>query len=657
LAENEKDHEKTSRLDPEENNSEEKKEKTGTPGAETEEDLEEEDIEKFEELVEETIQQRQVEEGKILLGTVVKVTKEQVMVDIGDKSEGQIPISEFTSRNGTISVNEGEQVYVMIEARREEDGAVILSKDKAEKRKLWDDLEKAYYEKTPVQGTIIEKIKGGLIVDVGIKAFLPGSQIDIRPVRNPEKMIGTQDRFQIIKFNRKRGNVVVSRRILMEEEKAEMRAKTLASLHKDQIVKGRVKNITDYGAFIDLGGIDGLLHITDMSYGRIGHPQQIMSVGDEMEVKVLSFDRQTERVSLGLKQVQPDPWEHVDKKYPVGTTVQGKVVSLTDYGAFVELEPAVEGLIHVSEMTWSKKRVAPSKIVTPGDMIEAKVLDIDLLNHRISLGMKQVLPNPWDLLAEKYPPNSRIKGRIRNITNFGIFVGVEEGIDGLVHISDISWTKRIKHPSEFYKKNQEIECVVLNIDKENERFSLGIKQLEPNPWEDAIVRYRPGTDVTGRVVNITDFGVFVELEEGVEGLIHISELSRDKIKDPNEVVRVGQEIKAEILNVDVEEKKIRLSVKSLEQTEERKTVQAFQRQDGDGTSKLGEIIQKKLSQIQSEKEAERVSKPEGEKEDAEAKSTETSALKPEKQKDDESTTPEPEQTEKPAKEPAKKDKK
>jgi small subunit ribosomal protein S1 len=422
-------------------------------------------------------------------------------------------------------------------------------------------------------------------------------------------VLGTRDKFKIIKFNRKRGNVVVSRRIILETEQASRRAETLSSLEKDQLVKGRVKNLTDYGAFIDLGGIDGLLHITDMSHGRIGHPQEILSVGDEIEVKVLKFNRETARVSLGLKQTLPDPWENVDKKYPVGTIVQGKVVSLTDYGAFIELEPGVEGLVHVSEMTWTKKRVTPSKVVSPGDLVEAKVLDIDLLNHRISLGMKQVLPNPWDILAEKHPPGSRIKGRIRNITNFGIFVGVEDGIDGLIHISDISWTKRVKHPSELYKKGQDIECIVLNIDKENERFSLGIKQLEQNPWDAVMQKYRPGTEVVGKVVNITDFGVFVELEQGVEGLIHISELSREKIKDPNEVVKLGQQIKAEILNVDIDDRKIRMSVKSLEQSEERATLKALQRQEGNGTSKLGEIIQKKLSQMQRPEEPKKETEP------------------------------------------------
>ncbi len=580
----------------------------------TEDEPSEDELEQeFEALMEGSLQQRHVEEGEILLGHVVSVTKEQVMVDIGGKSEGQVPISEFILPDGSVGVKEGDEIYVIIESRREEDGAILLSKEKATKRKLWDELEKAYHDSSPVEGTIVEKIKGGLIVDIGIKAFLPGSQIDIRPIRNLEKVLGTRDKFKIIKFNRKRGNIVVSRRIIMETELAGRRAETLARLKRDQIVRGRVKNLTDYGAFIDLGGIDGLLHITDMSHGRIGHPQEILSVGDEVEVKVLKFNRETERVSLGLKQTLPDPWENVDKKYPVGTIVQGKVVSLTDYGAFVELEPGVEGLVHVSEMTWTKKRVTPSKITSSGDIVEAKVLDIDLLNHRISLGMKQVLPNPWDILAEKYPPGSRIKGRIRNITNFGIFVGVEDGIDGLVHISDISWTKRVKHPSELFKKGQDIECIVLNIDKENERFSLGIKQLEQNPWDTVVQKYRPGTDVVGKVVNITDFGVFVELEQGVEGLIHISELSREKIKDPNEVVKLGQNIKAEILNVDIGDHKIRMSVKSLEQTEERETLKSLQRQEGDGTSKLGEIIQKKLSQLQH---------PEGEPEESGAPSAE-----------------------------------
>ena len=552
----------------------------------------------FEESLKE--KQRRSEEGEIIHGLIVSVGKDSVMVDIGGKSEGQIPMAEFARGEGKPGPAAGDEVWVIIEGRDENTGVLILSKEKAEKRKIWEDLDHAFRGDLAVEGIMVEKVKGGIGVDLGgVRAFLPGSQVDIRPVRNLEQMLGVKDRFKIIKFNRKRGNVVVSRRVLMEKDRDAVRGQTLAHLEKDQVLKGRVKNITDYGAFVDLGGIDGLLHITDMSYGRIGHPSEVIMVGDEVTVKVLKFNRETERVSLGLKQCLPDPWENVDKKYPVGTIVQGKVVSVTDYGAFVELEEGVEGLVHVSEMSWSRKRVHPSKIVAVGQQVEAKVLDIDLLNHRISLGLKQALPNPWDELTEKYPPGSRVHGKIRNITNFGIFVGVEEGIDGLVHISDLSWIKRVKHPSELFKKGQEVDCVVLNIDKDNERFSLGIKQLEADPWMSVPVKYRPGDEVSGKVVNITDFGVFVELEEGVEGLIHITELSREKVKDPSEVVQVGQQVTAEILNVDSSDRKIRLSIRARERAEEQRAYREFKHQEGDGTSKLGELIQDKLSQIKT----------------------------------------------------------
>jgi len=578
-------------------------------GEGTENDLEEkareeggEPGENFGSLFEESLKEKKrlSEEGEIIHGMIVSVGKDSVMVDIGGKSEGQIPLAEFGRGEGKVEPAVGDEVWVIIEGRDEETGVLILSKEKAEKRKIWDDLDRAFRGDLPVEGTMVEKVKGGLGVEIGgVRAFLPGSQVDIRPVRNLEQMLGVKDQFKIIKFNRKRGNVVVSRRALMERVRDEVRGKTLANLEKDQIVKGRVKNITDYGAFVDLGGIDGLLHITDMSHGRIGHPSEVITVGDEVTVKILKFNRETERVSLGLKQCLPDPWENVDKKYPVGTIVQGKVVSITDYGAFVELEEGVEGLVHVSEMSWSRKRVHPSKIVSAGQQVEAKVLDIDLLNHRISLGLKQALPNPWDDLIEKYPPGSRVRGKVRNITNFGVFVGVEEGIDGLVHISDLSWIKRVKHPSELFKKGQEVDCVVLNIDKDNERFSLGIKQLEADPWMSVPVKYRPGDEVTGKVVNITGFGVFVELEEGIEGLIHITELSREKVKDPSEVVQPGQQVTAEILNVDSSDRKIRLSIKARERSEEQRAYREFKHQEGNGTSKLGELIQDKLSKIKT----------------------------------------------------------
>jgi small subunit ribosomal protein S1 len=559
---------------------------------------EEEEGEDFGALFEESIKQRETDhQGEIIRGVVVGVHKEQVLVDIGGKSEGYVPLEEFRTDGGEPVVTIGQEIEVVIERRDEEDGMIRLSKDKAGKRRTWDDLDRAFRDNEPVTGKIVEKVKGGLMVDVGVKAFLPGSQADVRPIRNLEKLLGLEDRFQIIKFNRRRGNVVVSRRTVMEREMSDKRGETLSHLEKDMIVKGVVKNITDYGAFIDLGGIDGLLHITDMSYGRINNPSEIMKVGDTLTVKILKFNRDTEKVSLGLKQILPDPWDNVEKKYPIGTIVMGKVVSVTDYGAFVELERGVEGLVHVSEMNWAKKRIHPSKVVKPNDDLEAKVLDIDRLNRRISLSLKQAQPNPWDMLEYKYPVGARIAGKIRNITNFGVFVGVEDGIDGLVHISDLSWTKRVKHPSELFKKGQDVNCVVLKIDKDHERFSLGIKQANPDPWELVPSKYRPGDDVKGKVVNITDFGVFVELEEGIEGLIHISELSHEKVKDPAEMVQENQEITAEILNIDVSERKIRLSIKARERTEEQATYRTYQKQEGDGTSKLGELIQNKLSKV------------------------------------------------------------
>jgi small subunit ribosomal protein S1 len=562
--------------------------------AETEED--------FGALLEESVKKRDFDEGEIIKGVVVGIHKDYVMVDIGDKSEGHVSIHEFKDVSGEVKVELNQEIEVLVERREEEDG-ISLSKEKATKRRLWDELEDSYKNERPVTGVITEKVKGGLMVDVGVMAFLPGSQADIKPIRNLEKLQGLEDRLLIIKFNRKRGNVVVSRREVLERERRSERDKTLSELEKDKVIKGVVKNITEYGAFIDLGGIDGLLHITDMSWGRISHPTEIIKVGEEVTVKVIKYNRETEKVSLSLKKMLPDPWETVDKKYPMGTIVTGKVVSVTDYGAFVELEHGVEGLVHVSEMTWSKKRTHPSKLVQPDQEVEAYVQDIDLSNRRISLSIKRAQENPWDILERKYPEQSMIKGTIRNITNFGVFVGVEEGIDGLVHISDLSWTKRVKHPSELFKKNQEVECRVLKIDKENERFSLGIKQAQEDPWDRVLEKYRPGQDLIGKVVNITDFGVFVELEEGIEGLIHVSELSHDKVKDPAELVQPGQEVTAEILNVDVSERKIRLSVKALQRTEEAATLKSYKKQEGDGTSKLGELIQDKLSSIKMAEKA------------------------------------------------------
>lgn len=542
----------------------------------------------FEELYEGSI--KPLEEGEIIKGTVVRVGKEHVMVDIGFKSEGQINIAEVTGSNGEIKVKPGDVIDVLIERREDDNGIIVLSKEKADKVRVWEELEKAFQAQTPINGKIVKKVKGGLTVDIGVPAFLPGSQVDLRPIRNLDSLLNTEGKFKILKFNRKRGNVVVSRRAVLEEEKAKRRAETLKVLEPGRILSGTVKNIVDYGAFIDLGGIDGLLHVTDMSWGRIKHPADLLQVGQQIKTVVLKFDAESERVSLGLKQLTPDPWDTVSEKYPVGSKVKGKIVNITDYGAFVEIEPGVEGLIHVSEMSWTKRVRHPSKIVQVGQEVEVMVLDIDKPNRKMSLGLKQVEPNPWDVAKEKFPPGTVIRGRIRNITDFGIFIGVMEGIDGLVHISDISWTKRIKHPSELFKKGQEVEAVVLNIDKESERFSLGIKQLTQDPWTTIRDRMRPGDTVTGKVVNVTDFGVFLELEEGIEGLIHISELPQEKTKNPAEHFKAGQELKVEILNIDPDERKIRLSLKAVEEKASQDEIKQYAGGRGNATVKIADLL-------------------------------------------------------------------
>lgn len=542
----------------------------------------------FEELYEDSI--KPLEEGEIIKGTVVRVGKEHVMVDIGFKSEGQISIAEVTGPDGEIKVKPGDVIDVLIEKREDDNGIIILSKEKADKVRVWEELEKAFQAQAPVNGKIVKKVKGGLTVDIGVPAFLPGSQVDLRPIRNLDSLLNTEGKFKILKFNRKRGNVVVSRRVVLEEEKSKKRAETLKLLEPGRILSGTVKNIVDYGAFIDLGGIDGLLHVTDMSWGRIKHPSDLLQVGQQVKTVVLKFDTESERVSLGLKQLTPDPWDTVEEKYPVGTKVKGKIVNITDYGAFVEIEPGVEGLIHVSEMSWTKRVRHPSKIVQVGQEVEVMMLEIDKNNRKISLGLKQIEPNPWDVAKEKFPPGTVIRGRIRNITDFGIFIGVMEGIDGLVHISDMSWTKRIKHPSELFKKGQEVEAVVLNIDKETERFSLGIKQLTQDPWATIRDRMRPGDTVTGKVVNVTDFGVFLELEEGIEGLIHISELPQEKTKNPSEHFKPGQELKVEILNIDPDERKIRLSLKAVEEKASQDEIKQYGGGRGNATVKIADLL-------------------------------------------------------------------
>ena len=560
----------------------------------------------FMEMVEESF--RRVEEGQVVQGRIIQIDKEFVLVDIGYKSEGQVPIAELTKPDGVIDAEIGDTIDVMVERWDDDDGVVLLSKEKASKIKVWEDIKKAYEEDDVVRGMITNRVKGGLSVDIGVPAFLPGSQVGLRPVRDLDQMVGQTFKFKILKYNRKRSNIVLSRRVILEKEREEKRAETLATIHEGKVMEGVVKNITEYGAFIDLGGIDGLLHITDMSWGRIGHPSEMFSVGEEVQVKVLNLDLERERVSLGLKQLVPDPWTTAEEKYPIASHVNGKVVSFTDYGAFVELEKGIEGLIHVSEMSWTKKIRHPSKVVSVGETVEAVVLNISAENRRISLGMKQVVPNPWDVVSEKYPVGTTIEGKIKNITDFGLFIGIDEGIDGLVHISDISWTKRIKHPSEIYKKGDVVQAIVLNIDKENERFSLGIKQLQKDPWETIPERYAVGDKITGTITNVTDFGLFVELEEGIEGLAHVSEVSREKIKTPVGRFQVGDIISAKVININPKERRIGLSIKQLERDEEHDLVVNYLSTYQGSQSSLGELLKDNLKEKGSE-EGQEVEQP------------------------------------------------
>ena len=544
---------------------------------------------------------RSFKEGEIARGTVLSIDNDFVQIDIGFKSEGMIASWEFMTEEGEVTIAVGDRVEVLVEEVENEDGQLVLSKEKAERLKVWDEISNAYDNEEAVEGTIVARVKGGLSVDIGVKAFLPGSQVDLRPVRNLEALLGEKANFKIIKFNKRRGNIVLSRRALLETERKMMREGTLATLSEGQILDGVIKNLTDYGAFIDLGGIDGLLHITDMSWGRINHPGELFHVGDEIKVKVLKFDVEAERVSLGLKQIQPDPWIDAGMRYPLGMRIRGKVVSLTDYGAFIELEPGIEGLVHVSEMSWTKRVKHPSKVVTIGDEVEAVVLDVDERDRKISLGMKQIEENPWTVIEERYPVGTRVSGQVRNITNFGIFVGLEEGIDGLVHVSDISWTEQVKHPSDRFEKGDEVEAVVLKIDKENEKFSLGIKQLEANPWDDILKKFTVGSEVTGPVTSVTDFGVFVKLEDGIDGLVYSSELAAERIETPSEHFKEGQEVTALVVKVDASEQKISLSIRAVNDKAERAALkEVAAQQSASQTTTLGDLLAEKLQAQQSD---------------------------------------------------------
>jgi small subunit ribosomal protein S1 len=533
---------------------------------------------------------RNIEEGEIVKGTVVKVTDQEVLVDVGYKSEGSISLREFRNERGEAPVAVGDEVEVFLEEAENSDGHIVLSKEKADKAKVWDEITKVYEDDSEIEGTVTDKIKGGLAVDIGVRGFLPGSQVDLRPVRDLGSFVGQKITMKILKLNRQRGNIVLSRRAVLEKGREEKRRETLSSLKVDMRIKGIVKNITEYGAFIDLGGVDGLLHITDMSWGRVSHPTELLSVGEETEVVVLKFDPETERVSLGLKQKTPDPWTSIREKYPPGTRAHGKVVSLTDYGAFVELEEGIEGLVHVSEMSWTRRIKHPSKILAVGDIIEAMILDVNPESKRISLGLKQIQPNPWDVIEEKYPPDSIIEGKVRNLTDFGAFIGLEEGIDGLVHISDLSWTQKVNHPSDILKKGDIVKAKVLNIDKSRERLSLGIKQVNSDPWQEFTHKYGVGKTVTGTIVKVTDFGLFLALEGDLEGLIHSSELGIDRSDQPERHFTVGQELTAKILKVDTGERKISLSLSALQNDEERKDISSYLNRKDTGVARLGDML-------------------------------------------------------------------
>ncbi len=507
---------------------------------------------------------KNLQEGQIIRGRVLTVTPSEVIVDIGYKSEGMIPVSEFTDFSGNVMVKPGDAVDVLLERTEDQNGYVVLSKDKAEKMKVWDEVEKSYRSGSTVRGRVIDRIKGGLAVDIGVKAFLPGSLVDVKPVKNLESLRGKDLDFKVISVDKKRGNIVLSRKAVVEVEQEAKKKETLQLLEEGRVLRGMVKNLTDYGAFVDLGGLDGLLHVTDMSWGRVNHPSDLVKVGDEIDVVVLKFDRETERVSLGTKQLTEDPWSHVPERYPTGSRVTGRVTNVTDYGAFVELEEGVEGLVHVSEMSWSKKVKNPSKVVSPGDTVEAIVSDVNRDARRISLSLKDTLPDPWESVVEKYAIGSHVSGKVRNLTDFGAFVEIEEGVDGLVHVSDMSWTKRIKHPSEVLKKGDDVEAIITSIDQENRRISLSIKEFQPNDWQTFKERFQAGDLVNGVVTRVADFGVFVQIEGLVEGLMHVSETALGRGEKPQDHYKEGDPVRARILRIEDAEMKVGLSGQNVE---------------------------------------------------------------------------------------------
>ena len=549
-----------------------------------------------------------LDEGSIVKGIIVKIDTDQILVDVNFKSEGQIPASEFMDLEGKINVKVGDEVDVFVSRKNENEGTITLSREKAKRMQFFDQLEGLQNEEDIVRGYITRRIKGGYTVDLGgIEAFLPGSHVDLRPVPDMDALVGQELEFKLLKINRRRSNVIVSRRVLLEGQRTEQRGKLLGTIEEGSTVKGRVKNITEYGVFIDLGGLDGLLHITDMSWKRIKHPKEMVQLGEELELRVLSFDKDGQKVSLGMKQLYNDPWENIVERYPVDAIFTGKVTNLADYGAFVELENGVEGLVHISEMSWTRKLRHPSQMVRVSDEVEIIVLGVDSDKKRISLGMKQARPNPWDIVAERYPEETILEGAIKNITEFGVFIGIEEGIDGLIHVSDISWVKKIRHPSEVYKVGDVVQAKVLTVDKENEKFTLGIKQLEEDPWNAVPNRYPIGSLIQGLITNITDFGLFVEVEEGIEGLVHVSEVSRKKIKTPLEIFKEGEKIEAKVIHVSADERRLGLSIKQLTEAEpgeednndapaSSSKAQKKNSEDSANNTILGDLLRAKLEQ-------------------------------------------------------------